>query len=111
MWIKFEQGDVGFLDTLWLTGGNGDGVGTTQPGILYSVKNAPPYPYDLWFPFSSFYFTGIGYVGANIQVAMSGFHVPAPATIGLLALGGLIALRRPRSTLTIARRPGHLKWL
>ena len=95
-WIKFEETGPGFPGTFWLTGGTGNGVGTSTPGVLYTNKQYPPYPYDLWLPFSSFYFAGIGYVASNIQVALSGFHVPGPAAISLLGLGGLVALRRRR---------------
>ena len=44
-----------------------------------------------------FYFTNTGYVGSNIQVALGGFVLPAPAAISLLGLGGLATLRRRRS--------------
>jgi len=46
-----------------------------------------------------FYFVNTGYVGSNIQVALSGFHVPAPAVISLLGVAGLMTLRRRRSRL------------
>ena len=32
----------------------------------------------------------------DIQVALSGFHVPAPAVMSLLGLAGLVTLRRRR---------------
>ena len=74
-----------------------NGVGTTHSGILYTNKQYPPYPYNLWLPFTFYiYFAGTGYVAANMQVALSGFHVPGPASISLLGLGGLVALRRRR---------------
>jgi hypothetical protein len=95
-WIKFEEVGPGFPGTFWLSGGNGDGVGTTHPGVAYSNKTAPPYPYNLWLPIPYFAFGPTGYVAANIQVALGGFHVPGPAAISLLGLGGLVALRRRR---------------
>jgi hypothetical protein len=33
----------------------------------------------------------------NIAMGLRGFHVPAPAVISLLGLGGLAALRRRRA--------------
>jgi len=35
-------------------------------------------------------------VYANTQVALSGFHIPAPAVISLLGVAGLVTLRRRR---------------
>ena len=98
VWIKFEEEGPGFPGTFWLTGGNGDGVGNSVGGVTYTLKNYYPdgSNYNLWIPFSSFYFAGTGYVAANVQVALSGFHVPGPAAVSLLGLGGLVALRRRR---------------
>jgi hypothetical protein len=98
IWIKFEETGPGFPGTFWLTGGNGNGVGTSAPGVTYTQKDyyGPGQNYNLWIPFASFYFAGTGYVASNIQVALSGFHVPGPAAISLLGLGGLVALRRRR---------------
>ncbi len=109
-WIKFEETGPGFPGTFWLTGGTGNGVGTSHPGIVYTNKQYPPYPYDLWLPFSSFYFMGSGYVAANIQVALSGFHVPGPAAISLLGLGGLVALRRRRVRMAADAAGSQRKW-
>ncbi len=95
IWIKFVEVGPGFPGTFWLSGGAGNGVGLTHPGVAYSDK----YPggiYNFFFPFPSFYFDGTGYVASNIQVALSGFHIPGPAVISLLGLGGLVALRRRR---------------
>jgi len=94
-WIKFGEQGVGFPGTFWLTGGLANGVGTSHSGVLYSLKGPPPYQYFFATPY--FYVPGEGYVGPNIQVALSGFVLPAPAAISLLALGGLLTLRRRRS--------------
>lgn len=96
VWIKFEETGPGFPGTFWLSGGAGDGVGTSNPGVVYNYKYGDGTSYNLWIPFPSFYFGGTGYVASNIQVALSGFHVPAPGVISLLGLGGLVALRRRR---------------
>ncbi len=106
VWIKFEETGPGFPATFWMSGGaggavnpNGDsyGVGTSHPGVAYSYKY--PYPpggtYNLWLPFPYFQFA-VGYVASNIQVSLSGFHIPAPAVMSLLGLGGLVTLRRRR---------------
>ena len=94
-WIKFEETGPGFPGTFWLTGGHGNGVGTTNPGVTLSYEY--PYPpggtYNLWLPFPYFYFMTTGYVSSNIQVALGGFHVPAPAAISLLGVAGLVTLR------------------
>ncbi len=93
-WIKFGEQGAGFPGTFWLTGGIANGVGTSHDGILYSLKGPRPYQYFVsYFP----HFPGTGYVSPNIQVALSGFIVPAPAVISLLGLGGLVTLRRCRS--------------
>ncbi len=98
-WIKFEETGPGFPGTFWLTGGAGNGVGFAHPGVTYTQKNYYPdgSNYNLWIPFPYFYFAGTGYVASNIQVALSGFHIPAPAVMSLLGLAGLVTLRRRRS--------------
>ena len=93
-WIKFEETGPGFPGTFWLSGGLGNGVGTTNPGVTYSYKDPDGGVYNLWLPIPYFYFTTTGYVASNIQVALSGFHVPAPAVISLLGVAGLVSLRR-----------------
>ncbi len=94
VWIKFVEQGLGFPGTFWLDGGIANGVGTSHDGILYSLKGPRPYQYFVsYFP----HFPGTGYVSPNIQVALSGFVVPAPAAISLLGLGGLVTLRRRRS--------------
>ncbi len=95
-WIKFQETGPGFPGTFWLSGGIGNGVGTTNPGVAYSYKDPDGGVYNLWLPLPYFYFVNTGYVGSNIQVALSGFHVPAPATISLLGVAGLVTLRRRR---------------
>ncbi len=95
-WIKFEETGRGFPATFWLSGGRGNGVGTTNPGVAYSYKDPDGGVYNLWLPFPYFYFTTTGYIASNIQVALSGFHVPAPAAISLLGVAGLVTLRRRR---------------
>ena len=100
LWIKFVEVGPGFPGTFWLSGGAGNGVGLTHPGVAYSYKfPGGGDPYNFFFPFPSFYFDGTGYVASNIQVALSGFHIPGPAAISLLGLGGLVALRRRRGRL------------
>ncbi len=94
VWIKFGESGVGFPGTFWLSGGVANGNGTSHDGVLYSIKGAPPYQYFFATPY--FYFAGTGYVGPNVQVALSGFVLPAPAAISLLGLGGLVTLRRRR---------------
>jgi hypothetical protein len=98
VWIKFEETGSGFPGTFWLSGGAGNGLGTTHPGVAYSYKypDSPGGVYNLWLPIPYFYFTNTGYVASNIQVALSGFHVPAPAAISLLGVAGLVTLRRRR---------------
>ena len=95
VWIKFGEQGAGFPGNFWLSGGAGNGVGASHNGVLYSLKGPPPYQYFYATPY--FYFPGIGYVAPNIQVALSGFVLPAPAAISLLGLGGLVTLRRRRS--------------
>ncbi len=100
VWIKFAETGPGFPGTFWLSGGIGNGVGYTHPGVTYTVKDYYPdgSSYNLWFPFQYFYFATTGYVASNIQVALSGFHVPAPAAISLLGVAGLMTMRRRRRT-------------
>ncbi len=98
VWIKMAEnaGTLGYPYTFWLNGGAGNGIGTSHPGVTYTVKNAPPYPYNEWVGFPYFYFPGTGYIASNLQIALSGFHIPAPAVMSLLGIGGLVALRRRR---------------
>ncbi len=98
VWIKFGESGTGFPGTFWLSGGAGNGVGTTHDGVVYSHKSyyGPGAPLHQFVDFPFFYFTTTGYVGANIQVALGGV-VPVPAVISLLGLGGLATLRRRRS--------------
>jgi len=99
VWIKFGESGQGFPDTFWMTGGIANGVGTSHDGVLYSNKDAygKGIPLQYWVGLPFFYFTTTGYVGPNIQVALGGFVLPAPAAISLLGLGGLVTLRRRRS--------------
>ena len=97
-WIKLAEQGPGFPGTFWMSGGIGNGVGTSNPGVAYSYK----YPdgsgvYNLWLPIPYFYFVDTGYVASNIQIALGGFHVPAPAVMSLLGVAGLVTLRRRRS--------------
>ncbi len=104
VWIKFAESGPGFPQTFWLSGGAGGapnpdgevfGVGNSHNGITYTNKTDPPYPYNVWVvPY--FFFTTVGYVSWNIQVSLSGFHVPAPAVMWLLGVAGLVTLRRRR---------------
>jgi len=98
-WIKLAESGPGFPGTFWLSGAIGNGVGTTNPGVAYSYKypDPPGGTYNLWLPIPFFYFQTTGYVGSNIQIALGGFHVPAPAVMSLLGVAGLVTLRRRRS--------------
>ena len=99
VWIKFGESGAGFPGTFWMSGGVGNGNGTTHAGLVYDNKNyyGPGIPLHYFVALPYFYFTTTGYVGSNIQVALGGFVLPAPAAISLLGLGGLVALRRRRS--------------
>ena len=99
VWIKFGESGPGFPGTFWMTGGQANGVGTSHYGVLYDVKNhyGPGMPLHYFVEIFYFYFTTTGYVGSNIQVALSGFVLPTPAVISLLGLGGLMSLRRRRN--------------
>ncbi len=98
VWIKFVESGPGFPGTFWLSGGAGNGNGFTRPGVVYAYKypDPPGGTYNFWLPFENFYFDTTGYVASNIQVALSGFHVPAPAVMWLLGVAGLVTLRRRR---------------
>jgi hypothetical protein len=98
-WIKFGESGVGFPGTFWMSGGVANGNGTSHNGLVYSNKNyyGPGIPLHQFVYLPYFYFAGTGAVGANIQVALGGFTLPAPAAISLLGLGGLVTLRRRRS--------------
>lgn len=99
IWLKLAESGPGFPGTFWLTGGVANsGIGTSHPGVAYSYKypDPPGGTYNLWLPFPYFGTSGGGYVGSNLQVALNGFHVPAPAVMSLLGLGGLATLRRRR---------------
>ena len=97
-WIKFGESGLGFPGTLWLVGGIGNGVGTTHNGVLFDVKNyyGPDMPLHYFFAANYFYIQTTGYMAANMQVALGGYVLPAPAAISLLGLGGLMSLRRHR---------------
>ncbi len=95
VWIKFGESGPGFPGTFWLSGGAGNGIGTTHYGILYDNKDfyGPGQPlHDFLLDDSYFYLATVGYVAPNIQVALSGFVLPTPAVISLLGLGGLACL-------------------
>ncbi len=91
VWIKFEEVGQGFPGTFWLTGGAGNGVGFSHPGLVYSAGTT-----NIWLPYDFFYVPLTGYVASNIQVALSGFNIPAPAVMSLLGVAGLVTLRRRR---------------
>ncbi len=99
VWIKFGESGLGFPGTFWLTGGQGNGVGTSHNGVLYDTKNYYGPGLPLHYFFDVYYFhspTSFLYIAPNIQVALSGFVLPTPAVISLLGLGGLMSLRRRR---------------
>ncbi len=97
-WIKFGESGLGFPGTFWLTGGIGNGNGTTHNGNVYDNKDyyGPGLPLHYFIAGDYFYFAATGYVARNVQVALSGFVIPAPAVMSLLGLGGLMTLRRRR---------------
>lgn len=105
VWIKLaEVGDPN-NGTFWMTGGR-PGLGSTVDGNLFSLKDdgtGNPYNYFVgalaptYGPPGSINFgaPGVGpYVMLNNVVGLN--VIPAPASIGLLALGGLVSLRRRR---------------
>ncbi len=103
VWIKFEEvGGTGFPNTTWLTGGY-PGIGNSHFGLTSTHKDPTSYggtsTYNLWIPVPYFIFSdmmgGNVYVISNIAVGLNGY-VPVPAAIGVLGLGGLLALRRRR---------------
>ena len=93
VWIKLHDAGPGFGDTFWLTGGN-PGIGYTHPGFL----GDSPYngPSNDWIDFYYVSVNGLYYATTNVAVGLGGYHIPAPATMAVLALGGLLALRRRR---------------
>lgn len=98
VWIKFEETGSGFPGTSWLTGGY-PGIGYSHPGLTRTVKYPGGGPYNEWLPLPYLYIPnpdGLPYVATNITLGLNGFHIPAPGTIAVLGLGGLLALRRKR---------------
>ena len=98
VWIKFGETGPGAPGTYWLTGGL-PGIGSSHDGVTQTRKYPGGYAYNLWLPYDYFTMTyGITpyYAESNITVGLNGYHIPAPATIGVLGLGGLLALRRWR---------------
>jgi len=74
-------------------GGAGSLIGNLYDNIL--IINGGAAGVRFGNPF--LYFPTTGYVDSNIQVALSGFHIPAPAVMSLLGLGGQAIPRRRRS--------------
>ena len=91
VWIKFEEDGFGFPGTSWLTGGI-PATGYSHPGLTYTVK----YPdfYNQWAALPYIYAGGGSFAQTNISLGLGGYHVPAPAAISVLVLGGLLVLRR-----------------
>jgi len=96
IWIKYGQNPGS--NTYWLMGGVPYGGSSSFNGVLAGAK--PPNPV-----FNGWYYYPAGFIplngGAlpikpNISMGLRGFHVPAPAAIALLGLGGLGVLRRRR---------------
>ena len=112
LWIKFEELGPAAPDTIWGTGGRPQydliyspaslGIGYSNDGVVYGLKNYFPSgaSYNLFLPET----VRVAYVYGNMQVALNGFHIPAPAAISLLGLGGLLSLRRRRILGTRRRR-------
>lgn len=107
VWVKLEElpQGTGFPGTFWLTGGT-PGVGTSHDGLTFTIKDYYPtyyggtFTYNTFANFPNFTFSdgqgGYLYTGANVSIGLGGYHVPGPAAISLLGLGGLVALRRRR---------------
>ncbi len=97
IWIKFDQA-VSPQHTFWLSGGLPYGGSFSPNGLTYTLKNPPPaYNYLYNPPGNVLNLGGTNRMLANIAMGLRGFHVPAPAVISLLGLGGLAALRRRRA--------------
>ena len=109
VWVKFEELDNGsgaYPATLWLTGGTPSATGYTHPGVTFTLKDYYPTYYGGTFTYNTFAafprftfpdgYGGYFYTHANIAVGLGGYHVPGPAAISLLGLGGLLVLRRRR---------------
>ena len=108
VWVKLEElPGPGFPTTFWLTGGVPTVAGYTHPGVTFTLKDYYPtyyggtFTYNTFAAFPNFTFSdgagGYNYTHSNIAVGLGGFHVPGPAAISLLGLGGLVALRRRRA--------------
>ena len=111
VWIKFGESGPGFPGTFWLTGGVGNGVGTTHFGLVYDNKNyyGPGKPLHYFVGYVYHGIPTVGYVSFAIQVALGGFVIPAQATIGLLGLGALAIMRRRRAPRVDAKRPSRYR--
>ncbi len=108
LWIKFEELGPAAPDTLWGTGGRPQydpnlsfyslDIGYSHDGLVYGLKNYFPSGanYNLFWP----QLLRGAYVYGNMQVALNGFHIPAPAAISLLGLAGLLSLRRRRAAVS-----------
>jgi len=101
IWIKFDQA-VNTQNTFWLSGGLPYNGSSSHNGLTYSQKTppAPGQPFNSWAYFPGGYINlgGTNRMVPNIAMGLKGFHVPAPAVISLLALGGLASLRRRRAS-------------
>ena len=104
-WISFDETGPGAPDTFWLSGTSEGLFGDIAPGysaqgLLFLDPSAPPYPYGYWgrgtYGGRYLFFPPGDAINANMAVGLSGYFVPQPAAIGVLALGGLVALRRRR---------------
>jgi len=97
IWIKFDQA-VSTQNTFWLSGGVPYGGSSSHGGLTLTYKNeVPTYNYYYEPPNGIFSLGGTNRMLGNIAMGLRGFHVPAPAVISLLGLGGLAALRRRRA--------------
>lgn len=91
LYVGFDEGPdtLGNLDSVfWLSGGS-PGIGTNTVDFIYWLP-AVPYSYNLPGLLTT-------YFGANDNITMALGSVPEPATIALLSVGGLLALRRRRA--------------
>lgn len=106
VWIKFQDVGPAAGSSLWLTGGLTGANGDSQTGLAYTLKDQA---YNAFLPRSDdYYVPSMGYVNQNIVVGLSGLVIPTPGVITVLAIGGVMSLRRrrPQSAGDASTHPG-----